>query len=80
MGGQTNSVGCMGFSVGKFVLYGYKLHVTVYNEIRDGFLSSNEDPRYNGLDVLTRWRRVSFVVCPSSGVFTRWRRVSLLKN
>jgi hypothetical protein len=41
----------MGFNAGGYGLfYGYKLHVTGYDEIRDGFLSSNEDLGYTGCD------------------------------
>ena len=34
----------MGFNAGTSGLYGCGLHVTGYEEIRDDFLSSNEDP------------------------------------
>ena len=36
----------MGFKTGMSGLYGYRLHVTYYEEIRDDFLSSIEDPDY----------------------------------
>jgi hypothetical protein len=46
--GQTNSAGCMGFNTSMSGLYGYRLHVTGYEEIRDDFLSYIEDPSYTG--------------------------------
>jgi hypothetical protein len=54
--GQTNSVGCMCFTAGMYGLYGYCLHVTCYEEIRDEFLSSNKDLGYVPVAMTLIWR------------------------
>ena len=48
--GQTNSAGSMGLDDGRYGLYGYRLYVPGYEEIRDDFLLSNEDYGDTGCD------------------------------